>query len=67
VEGRERKLDGEAKKVGRLCVHVRILSANFKEQAGRRQGFQHHVRDPREGENFGLLACEMDFRLSSTS
>jgi hypothetical protein len=27
VEGRERKLDGAAKKVGRLCVHVRILSA----------------------------------------
>jgi hypothetical protein len=27
VEGRERKLLGAAKKVGRLCVHVRILSA----------------------------------------
>jgi len=27
VQGRERKLDGAAKKVGRLCVHVRILSA----------------------------------------
>ncbi len=25
-EGRERKLDGAAKKVGSLCVHVRILS-----------------------------------------
>ncbi len=27
VEGRERKLDGAAKKVGRLCVPLRILSA----------------------------------------
>jgi hypothetical protein len=27
VEDRERKLDGAAKKVGRLCVHLRILSA----------------------------------------
>jgi hypothetical protein len=50
VEGRERKLDGAAKKVGRLCVHVRILCAflpvNFKEQAGRSQGFHNHVHDP---------------------
>ncbi len=29
VEGRERKFDGAAKKVGRLGVHVRILSACF--------------------------------------
>jgi len=27
IEGSERKFDGGAKKVGRLCVHVRILSA----------------------------------------
>jgi hypothetical protein len=43
--------------VGRLCVHVCIfvclppfLPANFKEQAGRSQGFHNHVHDPRERE-----------------
>ncbi len=68
VEGRESKLDGAAKMAGRLCVYVRILSAclpafvpaNFKEQAGRSQGFYNHVRDPRDGSrscfDAGLLA-----------
>ncbi len=27
LEGKERKLDGAAQKVGRLCLHVQILSA----------------------------------------
>ncbi len=61
LEGSERKFDGGAKKVGRRCVYVRILSAclppflpaNFKEQAGRSQGFHNHVRDP--GETFRIL------------
>jgi hypothetical protein len=37
VEGRERKLDVAAKKVGRPCVHLRILFACLP----------FHVRDPR--------------------
>jgi hypothetical protein len=53
-EGRERKLDGPAKKVGRLCVHVHAHSiclpsfppADFKEQAGRTQGLHNQVRAP---------------------
>ncbi len=55
VEGRERKLDAATQKVGRVCVHVwhlvclpRFLPANFKEQAGRSQGFHNHVRVPKE-------------------
>jgi hypothetical protein len=52
-EDRERKLDGAAKMVGRLCAHFvcmpPFLPANLKEQAGRNQGFHNHVRDPRDG------------------
>jgi len=57
VEGRQRKLDGATKKVGRRCVHVwhlvclpPFLPPNFKEQAGRSQGFHNHVRDPKEAQ-----------------
>jgi len=38
VEGRERKLDGAAKKVGRLCVHLpAALSASEFQGAGRQK------------------------------
>jgi hypothetical protein len=51
--------------VGRLCAHFVCLAAflpvNFKEQAGRSQGFHNHVRNPRDGRSrscfdAGLLA-----------
>jgi hypothetical protein len=51
-QGRERKLDGQAKKVGRLRVHAHFIRpppfplADFKEQARRTQGGHNHVRDP---------------------
>jgi len=51
-EGRERKLDGAAKKAGGLCVHIAhfickppFLPADFKEEAGRTQGFRNDVRN----------------------
>ncbi len=78
VEGRERKLNGATKKVGRLSVHVwhlvclsHFLPANFKEQAGRSQGFHNHVRDPKEAQGAVYLAlktgiaiaCANDFKV----
>jgi hypothetical protein len=51
LEGRERKLDGAAKRVGRLCAHFVCLppfmAANFKGQAGRSQGLHNLVCDPK--------------------
>jgi hypothetical protein len=70
LEGRERKLDGAAKKVGRLCVHVHahsiglpsFLPVDFKEQAGRTQSLRNRVRAPsltlfRATSPFGPILC----------
>jgi hypothetical protein len=52
AKGRQRKLDGRAKMVGRLRVHAHFIRlppfplADFKEQAGRTQGRHNHVRAP---------------------
>ncbi len=51
LEGRQRKLDGAPKRVGRLCAHFVCLPpfmpANFKGQAGRSQGLHNRVCDPK--------------------
>ncbi len=45
LEGRQRKLDGAAQKMGRQCAHLiclpPFLPADFKEQAGRQAGGTH--------------------------
>jgi hypothetical protein len=45
-----------------------FLPANFKEQAGRSQGFHNHVRNPRDGRSrscfhAGLLALPTEARI----
>jgi hypothetical protein len=51
LKGRERKLDGAANTVGRLCAHLVCLHpfmpANFKGQAGRSQGLHNRVCEPK--------------------
>jgi hypothetical protein len=54
--GQGGKLDGAAKKGGQtICAFVHfvcmppLMPMNFKEHAGRSQGFHNHVHDPRDG------------------